>query len=75
MHVTKHVYLDEVYKLYLKHFAKFFLLVEINATIIFMVLLWFHLFGTAPLMGFGIFFLKSHFSRKILFLRQKCVEH
>ena len=31
MHVTKNVYLDEVCKLYLAHFAKYFILVEINA--------------------------------------------
>ena len=34
-----------------------------------------HLFGTAPFMGFGSFFFKSHFSRKIMVLGQKCMEH
>ena len=34
-----------------------------------------HLFETAPLMGFGIFFIKYHFSRKIIVLGQKRVEH
>ena len=32
MHVTKNMYLDEVYKLYLEHFAKFCILAKINAT-------------------------------------------
>ena len=31
MNVTKNVYLDEVYKLYLEHFAKFCIQVKINA--------------------------------------------
>ena len=31
MHVTKNMHLDEVYKLYWEHLAKFCMLVEINA--------------------------------------------
>ena len=99
MHVTKNMYLDEVYKLCSENFAKFCISVKINAIMIVMVFLWFHhenrlvgnfqirkygefhrnrkvcLFGTALLMGFGSFFFKSHFSRKIMVLWLKCIEH
>ena len=34
-----------------------------------------YLFGTAPIMGFGSFLFKYHFSRKIMVRKQKCVEH
>ena len=30
MHLTKNIYLDEVYKLYSEHFTKFCILAEIN---------------------------------------------
>ena len=34
-----------------------------------------HLFVTAPLMGFGSFFFKSHFSRKIMVLGKNFLEY
>ena len=44
MHITKNVYLDEVCKLYLEHFAKFCILNEINANNydFYSFFLWFH---------------------------------
>ena len=43
MHVTKNMYLDKVYKLYVEHFTKFCILVEINANNHdFYGFLWFH---------------------------------
>ena len=34
-----------------------------------------YLFGTTPLIGFGSFFFKFHFTRKIMILGKKCMKH